>query len=307
MAFTPRHGQYPPLQYAQQSSPPTQTRQTPPSPHFIAPPQAYQHGKSTVYPDFIISTYPAYAQAYGKQQQQQQQQQQYMNAFPSDFSAQFANGSSQYEAKAQSMGPTGMPVDSTATNNQPFYPYAYNQYSSSSPQIPTVMSVPPPSAASSQTMSNRSLPGAVTVAQRVDSIGGSSPVALSSPASYGRQQQVPQQRPQVPLQIPQQVPQDKPKQQKPNPKPKQPPPVAHLPIPSHPVETSERPPVDYQVLLLVLADEYFNAAHSHGMAVALSRREMDTEEYYKLVATGLGCLEAVLKVSHQVRPSMKTG
>lgn len=58
-----------------------------------------------------------------------------------------------------------------------------------------------------------------------------------------------------------------------------------------------KPSVDYQVLLLSLADEYLNAAHSHGTTVASSRQEMDVEEYYKLLATGLGCLEAVLKVS----------
>ena len=63
-----------------------------------------------------------------------------------------------------------------------------------------------------------------------------------------------------------------------------------------------KPPIDYQVLLLSLADEYLNAAHSHGTMVALQRREMDLEEYYKLLATGLGCLEAVLKVSGYLTP-----
>lgn len=63
-----------------------------------------------------------------------------------------------------------------------------------------------------------------------------------------------------------------------------------------------KPPIDYQVLLLSLADEYLNAAHSHGTMVALQRREMDVEEYYKLLATGLGCLEAVLKVSGYLTP-----
>lgn len=57
-----------------------------------------------------------------------------------------------------------------------------------------------------------------------------------------------------------------------------------------------KPPVDYQVLLLSLADEYLNAAHLHGTQTALLSNEADTETYYKLVATGLGCLEAVLKV-----------
>jgi hypothetical protein len=59
---------------------------------------------------------------------------------------------------------------------------------------------------------------------------------------------------------------------------------------------SMKPPVDYQVLLLSLADEYLNAAHARGTSTSLAAREADVEEYYKLVATGLGCLEAVLKV-----------
>ncbi|EED12456.1 conserved hypothetical protein [Talaromyces stipitatus ATCC 10500] len=50
--------------------------------------------------------------------------------------------------------------------------------------------------------------------------------------------------------------------------------------------------VDYQPLLLALADEYLNAAHSNGTVLALSKNELDLKEYYKLVATGLGCLEA---------------
>lgn len=60
-----------------------------------------------------------------------------------------------------------------------------------------------------------------------------------------------------------------------------------------------KPSVDYQVLLLSLADEYLNAAHSHGTTTALVTREADIGEYYKLVATGLGCLEAVLKVGRK--------
>ncbi|KAF7591294.1 hypothetical protein BBP40_001803 [Aspergillus hancockii] len=60
-------------------------------------------------------------------------------------------------------------------------------------------------------------------------------------------------------------------------------------------QKSTKSPIDYQVLLLAMADEYLNAAHSNGTMVALFRREMEVGEYYKLVATGLGCLEAVLK------------
>ncbi len=57
------------------------------------------------------------------------------------------------------------------------------------------------------------------------------------------------------------------------------------------------PPLDYQLLLISLAEDYFAAAHSEGSMVALLRREMEFQRYYKLIATGLGCLEAVLKVS----------
>ncbi|KAL1863803.1 hypothetical protein Plec18170_000643 [Paecilomyces lecythidis] len=60
-------------------------------------------------------------------------------------------------------------------------------------------------------------------------------------------------------------------------------------------DRSNKPPVDYQLVLLSLADEYLKAAHHQGTMVALMRKEMAVEEYYKLVATGLGCLEAVLK------------
>ncbi|CAG8175824.1 unnamed protein product [Penicillium olsonii] len=56
-----------------------------------------------------------------------------------------------------------------------------------------------------------------------------------------------------------------------------------------------KPPVDYQVLLLSLADEYLNAAHARGTPTSMASGDSDVDEYYKLVATGLGCLEAVLK------------
>lgn len=48
-------------------------------------------------------------------------------------------------------------------------------------------------------------------------------------------------------------------------------------------------PIDYQLLLLSLADEYLLAA--------LSQHDQDVNEYCKLVATSLGCMEALLKVS----------
>ncbi|KAJ5613100.1 hypothetical protein N7510_006294 [Penicillium lagena] len=77
----------------------------------------------------------------------------------------------------------------------------------------------------------------------------------------------------------------------PSPSPKIAPQIVAAEKPTKPT----KPPVDYQVLLLSLADEYLNAAHNYGTKAALATREADVEEYYKLVATGLGCLEAVLK------------
>ena len=54
-------------------------------------------------------------------------------------------------------------------------------------------------------------------------------------------------------------------------------------------------PLDYQLLLLSLAEEYFAAAHGYGSMADIVRREIETQSYYKMMATGLGCLEAVLK------------
>jgi hypothetical protein len=65
--------------------------------------------------------------------------------------------------------------------------------------------------------------------------------------------------------------------------------VAKLPT------STDEPSLDYQLLLLSLADEYLAAAHSHGMLAALAKREASAEQYYKLVATALGCIESVLK------------
>jgi hypothetical protein len=62
-----------------------------------------------------------------------------------------------------------------------------------------------------------------------------------------------------------------------------------------PQTPTDEPPLDYQLLLLSLADEYLAAAHSHGMLVALAKREASADQYYKLVATALGCIESILK------------
>ena len=63
-------------------------------------------------------------------------------------------------------------------------------------------------------------------------------------------------------------------------------------MPPTPYQT---PPLDYQLLLLSLAEEYFAAAYGYGSMVDIARRETEIRSYYKMMATGLGCLEAVLK------------
>jgi hypothetical protein len=62
------------------------------------------------------------------------------------------------------------------------------------------------------------------------------------------------------------------------------------------------PAVEYDLLLLSLAEEYINAAHSIGPTVALYRRSEDLDQYYQLIATGMSCIEAVLKVCAFLRP-----
>ena len=63
-------------------------------------------------------------------------------------------------------------------------------------------------------------------------------------------------------------------------------------MPPTPYQT---PPLDYQLLLLSLAEEYFAAAYGYGSMVDIARRETEMRSYHKMMATGLGCLEAVLK------------
>src|SRR5215469_2361541 len=71
--------------------------------------------------------------------------------------------------------------------------------------------------------------------------------------------------------------------------------VASTPC-AKPPPTQPEAQVNYQVVLLSLAEEYINAARKMGSLVALLRRPADTDQYYKLLATGLGCMEVVLKV-----------
>lgn len=54
-------------------------------------------------------------------------------------------------------------------------------------------------------------------------------------------------------------------------------------------------PVDYQVLLLALAEEYIAAAHGMSATLARTQQRDDIDKYYDLISTGLGCIDAVLK------------
>lgn len=54
-------------------------------------------------------------------------------------------------------------------------------------------------------------------------------------------------------------------------------------------------PSDTAMLLVSLAEEYFDAAHEFAPAAALSMTLTNVEIYDKLIATGLGCLDTALK------------
>ncbi|ORY15456.1 cohesin loading factor-domain-containing protein [Clohesyomyces aquaticus] len=58
-------------------------------------------------------------------------------------------------------------------------------------------------------------------------------------------------------------------------------------------------PADFSVMLLSMADEYIKAARGMGPIAAMINREAEKQQYYKLMATGLGCMEAVLKKYNQ--------
>lgn len=54
-------------------------------------------------------------------------------------------------------------------------------------------------------------------------------------------------------------------------------------------------PIDFQVLL-ALADEYVAEARKIAPGIALTGRDDEVAQYYKLMATGMSCMEVVLKV-----------
>ena len=55
-------------------------------------------------------------------------------------------------------------------------------------------------------------------------------------------------------------------------------------------------PIDYQLLVISMAEDYFAAAFGNGSTQEVKKREVQTDVYYKLIATGLGCLEVALRV-----------
>lgn len=53
------------------------------------------------------------------------------------------------------------------------------------------------------------------------------------------------------------------------------------------------------VLILSAADEYITAARSLGSAAAMKPKSAELDQYYRLMATAMGCMETVLKKYNQ--------
>lgn len=68
-------------------------------------------------------------------------------------------------------------------------------------------------------------------------------------------------------------------------------------IPGIPTQSNTGEP---HLLLISLAESYFEAAHANGYRAAVSKGA-DARAYYKLIATGLRCLEAALQCRLQPR------
>ncbi|KAM0107429.1 hypothetical protein ACP6JB_006890 [Aspergillus fumigatus] len=297
----------------------------------------YEYGKPVAYPQTIISPYSSYGQAYNIEQHQhqpqshhqqqppqQQPQQQYVN--PSDVfhqpllppasSSQLAHGSTQYGAqpmvsvagnsnRSPAVASASTSAQSTpAPSTQSAYQTAptlnprnnvFNQYSQVALPAPSVPSSNSVATAPSVPSPKPALPLSSKSADSVPSSRPAPPVPSASKPAPPVQAKKP--LPQVLVPAP--SPEVQQKMQRQGSK-KQ---VQRQNAPQA-VQKPTKPPIDYQVLLLSLADEYLKAAYGQGTMVALSRREMEIEEYYKLVATGLGCLEAVLK-NWRLQPRME--
>ncbi|KAF1966433.1 hypothetical protein BU23DRAFT_560246 [Bimuria novae-zelandiae CBS 107.79] len=78
------------------------------------------------------------------------------------------------------------------------------------------------------------------------------------------------------------------------------PPSTQLQTPTRPQHAPARPlPADLMVLILSAADEYIAAARSLGSVASLTLKPADLDQYYKLMATAMGCMETVLKKYNQ--------
>ena len=67
-----------------------------------------------------------------------------------------------------------------------------------------------------------------------------------------------------------------------------------LPLTNNPQREAPKPPIDHADLLLSLAEEYLAVAYQLNSKVENHTDEATPKEYYRLVATALGCLETVL-------------
>ncbi|KAH6642580.1 cohesin loading factor-domain-containing protein [Boeremia exigua] len=64
---------------------------------------------------------------------------------------------------------------------------------------------------------------------------------------------------------------------------------------AHPQLPHKAAPVDLSIMLLSTADEYIAAARSIGPTIARQKRNIDIRQYYKLMSTAMGCMDAVLR------------
>ncbi|KAL4877698.1 cohesin loading factor-domain-containing protein [Aspergillus karnatakaensis] len=271
---------------------------------------AFQHGKPAAFPQVMIPSYQNYGQVYNPQQDQslqpqfqqqpqaplpppsQQQQLQYVNPSdifqqpllpppaPSSFSG---HHPSQYGAQpAVPVAGNNRSPTHTNTSSTPLQPAAALAPAPTPALTPTHNPLPKPRQASNQSSSKSPRPApSPQPPMEPKPVAATPPIAIAPPASSPKPVQVliPAPSPDVQQNV-QRPPPKKQAQKQPT---------------QQPAQKPTKPGIDYQVLLLAMADEYLDAAHSHGTTVALLRREIELEEYYRLVATGLGCLEAVLK------------
>lgn len=73
-------------------------------------------------------------------------------------------------------------------------------------------------------------------------------------------------------------------------------------------ETPQSTPIDYQLLLLSLAEDYLAAAHTEASHRTMKEQSIDIRRYFKLIGTALGCLETLLnrfKLQPQVEANVR--